>query len=54
MFISGGTGSGKSETLKHLIRSYVLDDPDNAIIIFDPHGKLATEVAAMRDTSEPI
>jgi len=48
-FITGGTGSGKSETIKQLIRHYETKNPNTAVIVLDPHGKLAQEVAQFRE-----
>jgi len=47
-FITGGTGSGKSETQKHIIWHYLTKKTDTAIVVLDPHDKLAGEVAKMR------
>ncbi|MBL1430675.1 MAG: type IV secretion system DNA-binding domain-containing protein [Robiginitomaculum sp.] len=44
-FLTGGTGSGKSEALKLLIRHYETKQTDTALVILDPHGKLAHDVA---------
>jgi len=48
-FITGGTGSGKSETVKQLIRHYETENPNTAVVVLDPHGKLAAEVAQFRE-----
>jgi len=48
-FLTGGTGSGKSEALKFLIRHYETKNTDTAVIVLDPHGKLAREVAKFRE-----
>lgn len=44
-YISGGTGSGKSEKLKALIHHYLTVNTQTAIVLIDPHGKIAEEVA---------
>lgn len=44
-FLTGGTGSGKSEALKHLIRHYETKNTDTCVMVLDPHGKLAREVS---------
>ena len=51
-FITGGTGSGKSETLKCLVRHYLTDNTDTSIAVLDPHGKLALEIARFNQFSE--
>lgn len=44
-FITGGTGSGKSETLKYLISRDLRRKNKSAVIVLDPHGQLAEDVA---------
>jgi len=48
-FLTGGTGSGKSEALKHLIRHYETKNTDTCVMVLDPHGKLAREVAKFEE-----
>jgi len=48
-FLSGATKSGKSETIKYLIRHYLTKNTRPALAVFDPHGKLAKEVSEMRE-----
>lgn len=48
-FLTGGTASGKSEALKHLIRYYETKNIDTCVMVLDPHGKLAREVARFED-----
>lgn len=48
-FLSGATKSGKSETLKYLIRHYLTKNTRPALVVLDPHGKLAREVSEMRE-----
>lgn len=43
-YITGGTGSGKSELLKNLVLEYAAID-DAAIVVLDPHGPLAESIA---------
>lgn len=51
-FLSGATKSGKSETIKYLIRHYLTKNTRPALVVLDPHGKLAKEVAEMREFSQ--
>ncbi|MEP0987945.1 MAG: type IV secretion system DNA-binding domain-containing protein [Tateyamaria sp.] len=44
-FICAGTKSGKSQTMLHLIRHYVTVNIEPALVILDPHGDLANDVA---------
>jgi hypothetical protein len=44
-FICAGTKSGKSQAMLHLIRHYVTTDTKPALVILDPHGDLADDVA---------
>ncbi len=48
-FLTGGTGSGKSEALKYLIRHYETKNTETSVIVIDPHGKLAREVAKFEE-----
>jgi hypothetical protein len=43
-FITGGTGSGKSNTLKHLMRHYITTNTDNCMIVLDPHGEISEDI----------
>lgn len=43
-YVTGGTGSGKTELLKHLIHSYVTTGKAGTVII-DPHGDMAAQIA---------
>jgi hypothetical protein len=43
-YVTGGTGSGKSELLKNLVLDYAALD-DAAIVVLDPHGPLAESIA---------
>ena len=52
-YITGGSGSGKSELLKQLIYSYVHKLPNYAaVVLIEPHGDLAAEVARWHDFAE--
>ena len=44
-FITGGTGSGKSETMKTLIHHYLTANTEPAVVVMDPHGDFARDVA---------
>jgi len=48
-FITGGTGSGKSNTLLHLIRQDLTSEEHASVVVLDPHGKLAQEAAWMKE-----
>jgi hypothetical protein len=48
-YIVGGTGSGKSELLKLLIHHYVQHPQLGGVLVLDPHGKLAREVARWQE-----
>lgn len=46
--ITGGSGSGKSELIKHLVNSYLQKDFNNCLVIIDPHGELAEEIIKLK------
>lgn len=48
-YISGSTGSGKSEMMKSLIHYTIKNSPNTAVILIDPHGKIAQEVARFKE-----
>lgn len=48
-YISGGSGSGKSELLKSIIHYYLTEDTHSALVLMDPHGKIAEEVAKFKE-----
>ena len=48
-YISGGTGSGKSELIKVLVHSYVTRPDSGSVVVIDPHGKLAREIARWKE-----
>lgn len=48
-FIVGNHGSGKSEVIKHRVWHYLTKPRLNeTIIVFDPHGEMAPEIARMK------
>ena len=51
-FICAGTGAGKSETAKTILRHYVTRNTDTAVVLLDPHGKLAEEVARFEELAK--
>ena len=44
-YITGKSGSGKSELLKVLIHSYARDKYKGSVVVIDPHGDFAEQVA---------
>jgi energy-coupling factor transporter ATP-binding protein EcfA2 len=48
-FICGGTGSGKSQTILNIVQHYLTKDTKPALIVFDPHGPLATAIAKSKE-----
>jgi hypothetical protein len=44
-YITGGAGSGKSEALKAIIFHYLARNTSTAVVLIDPHGDVAEEVA---------
>lgn len=60
-YITGATGSGKSELLKVLIHSYILlniellaknNNSYTSIVLIEPHGDLAEEVAKFKENAQ--
>mgnify|MGYP000173704884 CR=1 FL=1 len=51
-YVSGNTGSGKSEMLKTLIHHYVTTNTDTALVVIDPHGDFATQVAQFQENAQ--
>ena len=51
-YVTGSSGSGKSELMKVLIHSYARQEKPPCLVILDPHGKFADEVAAQREVIE--
>lgn len=50
-YITGGTGSGKTEAIKVLIHHYVTRHK-TAVVVLEPHGDLAQQVAQWREFRE--
>ena len=48
-YLCGQTSCGKTEIAKILIHSYMVHHPDTALVIIEPSGKLAPEVARFRE-----
>ena len=48
-FICAGTGAGKSETVKTILRHYATTNTNTAVVVLDPHGKLAEQVARWQE-----
>lgn len=47
-YITGQSGSGKTELLKILIHHYITKNPHSAVILLDPHGDISEEVARFK------
>lgn len=45
-YITGGTGSGKSELMKSLVYHYLTTDTSTALVFIDPHNDISKQVAA--------
>jgi GTPase SAR1 family protein len=50
-YITGQSGSGKTELLKTLIHHYITVNQDSAVILLDPHGDISEEVALFKEFS---
>lgn len=50
-YVTGGSGSGKTEALKALVHHYVTRNTGTALVILDPHGDLAEEVAMWKENA---
>ena len=48
-YITGQTGSGKTELLKTLIHHYLHQSTNTALILIDPHGDIAQQVAQFKE-----
>jgi hypothetical protein len=48
-YITGGTGSGKSEVIKSLIWHYLTRHTSTGIVLLTPHGKIAQEVGRFKE-----
>lgn len=51
-YITGSSGAGKSEIMKVLIHAYVTKKKPPCIVVIDPHGKFADEVARQKEVVE--
>ncbi|HLO76636.1 MAG TPA: type IV secretion system DNA-binding domain-containing protein [Magnetospirillum sp.] len=51
-YISGGSGSGKTEAIKVIIHHYLTRDTSAAVVVLDPHGDFAEQVARFRENAE--
>lgn len=51
-YINGGTGSGKSEMMKTIIHHYLTKNKNTALVLIDPHAKLAQEVAQFKENAK--
>lgn len=50
-YINGGTGSGKSEIMKTLMHHTLTTSTNTALVLIDPHGKIAQEVAQFKENA---
>ncbi len=50
-YITGKSGSGKSELLKVLIHSYARPDYKGSVVVIDPHGDFAEQVACFPEVA---
>jgi len=48
-YLTGGTGTGKSENIKTLVHHYLTANTKTALVVIDPHGKLAREIARFKE-----
>jgi type IV secretory pathway TraG/TraD family ATPase VirD4 len=48
-YITGASGSGKSELIKHLVYTYVKRADYCGLIVLDPHGDLAEQIVAWKE-----
>ena len=51
-YITGQTGSGKTELLKTIIHHYLTKNTKTALILIDPHGDIAEQVARFRENAD--
>lgn len=47
-YVTGGSGSGKSECLKSHVWHYLTEDTSSALVFLDPHSDIARQVAKFR------
>ncbi|HEY0833495.1 MAG TPA: TraM recognition domain-containing protein [Azospirillum sp.] len=50
-YITGQSGAGKSELLKVLLNAYLRADAPVSLVLIDPHGDLAEQVARLPDVA---
>jgi hypothetical protein len=48
-YLCGSSGHGKTETLKVLIYSYLVNYPECAVVVIEPSGQLAPQIARWRE-----
>lgn len=53
-YISGGSGAGKSELLKAMIFHYLTTNPSTAMVVLDPHGGFADQVARFPESEKRL
>lgn len=51
-YISGAAGSGKSEALKTIILHYLTRNTSTGVVLIDPHGEVAEQVAKWPELSD--
>lgn len=51
-YISGASGSGKTEAIKHLVHHYLSRNTSTAVVVLDPHGDLAHQIAQFRENAD--
>lgn len=51
-YITGQSGSGKTELLKTLIHHYLTKNTQTAVILLDPHGDIAQQVAQFKENTD--
>ena len=51
-YVTGGSGSGKTELLKQIIYSYVQKPDCGAVIVLDPHGDMVRQIAKWKEFAD--
>lgn len=51
-YIVGGSGSGKTELVKHFLFHYIARYTKPALVVIEPHGELSTQVARWRELAD--
>lgn len=51
-YITGQSGSGKTELIKTLIHHYLTKNTNTGIILIDPHGDIAEQVAHFKENAQ--